>query len=101
VRRDGSASVTCAQGPVLAQSDDLNVLMRLAEGGMGVVLAPSYCVQEAVNAGRLINLVPDWSLDIRMGNVVKLLTLPWPQLGPVARAFTQFLQAALPLGSTD
>ncbi len=92
VRRDDSDAVVCARAPAAVQSDDLNVLVRLAEGGMGVVLGPSYCVQEAVAAGRLVELLPEWSLNIRQGNVVQLLTLPRPQLGAVARAFAKFAQ---------
>lgn len=92
VRRDGSDAVICARAPAAVQSDDLTVLVRLAEGGMGVVLAPSYCVRDAVAAGRLVELLPDWDLDIRQGNTVQLLTLPRPQLSAVARAFAKFVQ---------
>lgn len=92
VRRDGSASAICPRAPAAVQSDDLTVLVRLAEGGMGVVLAPSYCVQDAVAAGRLVELLPGWNLNIRQGNAVQLLTLPRPQLGAVARAFAKFVQ---------
>ncbi|WP_294771538.1 LysR family transcriptional regulator [uncultured Rhodoferax sp.] len=91
VRRDGTDAVICARAPAAVQSDDLTVLVRLAEGGMGVVLAPSYCVQDAVAAGRLVELLPDWSLNIRQGNTVQLLTLPRPQLSAVARAFAKFV----------
>lgn len=92
VRRDGGASAICPRAPAAVQSDDLTVLVRLAEGGMGVVLAPSYCVQDAVAAGRLVELLPGWNLNIRQGNAVQLLTLPRPQLGAVARAFAKFVQ---------
>lgn len=92
VRRDGSASAICPRAPAAVQSDDLTVLVRLAEGGMGVVLAPSYCVQDAVSTGRLVELLPGWNLNIRQGNAVQLLTLPRPQLGAVARAFAKFVQ---------
>nr|WP_315463592.1 LysR family transcriptional regulator [uncultured Rhodoferax sp.] len=92
LRRDGSDAVICARAPAAVQSDDLTVLVRLAEGGMGVVLAPSYCVRDAVVAGRLVALLPDWDLDIRQGNTVQLLTLPQPQLSAVARAFAKFVQ---------
>jgi len=92
LRRDGSDAVICARAPAAVQSDDLTVLVRLAEGGMGVVLAPSYCVRDAVAAGRLVELLPDWDLDIRQGNTVQLLTLPRPQLSAVARAFAKFVQ---------
>lgn len=102
VRRDGSASAVCARAPAAAQSDDLVSLIRLAEGGMGVVLTPSYCVQDAIAAGRLVELLPEWALNIRQGSTVQLLTLPRPQLGAVARAFVKFVQdnapnSALPL----
>ncbi|MDZ7921219.1 LysR family transcriptional regulator [Rhodoferax sp.] len=96
VRRDGTDAVLCARAPAAGQSDDLAVLMRLAEGGMGVVLAPSYCVQDALAAGRLVELLPDWDLDIRQGNTVQLLTLPRPQLSAVARAFAKFVQEQAP-----
>lgn len=92
VRRDGGASAICPRAPAAVQSDDLTVLVRLAEGGMGVVLAPSYCVQDAVATGRLVELLPGWNLNIRQGNAVQLLTLPRPQLGAVARAFAKFVQ---------
>ncbi len=92
LRRDGSDAVICARAPAAVQSDDLTVLVRLAEGGMGVVLAPIYCVRDAVVAGRLVELLPDWDLDIRQGNTVQLLTLPRPQLSAVARAFAKFVQ---------
>ena len=92
LRRDGSDAVICARAPAAVQSDDLTVLVRLAEGGMGVVLAPGYCVRDAVASGRLVELLPDWDLDIRQGNTVQLLTLPRPQLSAVARAFAKFVQ---------
>lgn len=96
VRRDGSDAAICARAPAAVQSDDLTVLVRLAEGGAGVVLTPSYCVQDAVAAGRLVELLPDWSLSIRQGNTVQLLTLPRPQLSAVARAFAKFVQEQAP-----
>ncbi len=79
--------------PGAVQADDLLSLVALAEQGTGVVLAPDYCVADAVAAGRLVDLLPDWHLPIPQGDEVQLLTLPVRQLGPVARAFVDFAMA--------
>lgn len=90
---DSDPSVTVS-GTGVVHADDLLPLVSLAERGVGVVIAPDFCVAQALNAGRLIDLLSGWHLPISQGDEVQLLTLPGRQFGPAARAFVAFaLQA--------
>jgi DNA-binding transcriptional LysR family regulator len=83
-----------AQG--MSYSEDLDSLIGLALAGMGVVLAPDYGVAEPVKAGRLVDLLPGWSLQITEGYTVQALTLPLPLASASARALVRFVAARLP-----
>lgn len=79
----------------LCYSEDLDSLIGLALAGMGVVLAPDYGVAEAVADGRLVDLLPGWSLQITEGYTVQALTLPLPLASASARALVNFVTARL------
>ena len=69
----------------------MQALVALARLGQGVVLAPDFCVQEDVAAGRLHNLLPDWHLPIAEGDCVQALTLPVHTAGANARALVRLV----------
>lgn len=86
-------------GEAAVHGEDLLTLVRLAESGVGVVLTPDYCVADALRAGTLVDLLPEWHLPISQGEEVQLLTLPWRQVGPAARAFMAFALEQRAVGS--
>lgn len=45
-------------GPAIADNGD--VLATLAEAGMGITLLPRFIVDEALRAGRLVPILPEW-----------------------------------------
>ena len=72
-------------------ADSLETLVALALRGRGAVLAPDFCVREAVARGELIDLLPDWELPIAEGNYVQALTLPVHTAGANARALVHMV----------
>ncbi len=84
-------------------ADSLEALVALARHGQGVVLAPDFCVQSDLAAGRLHDLLPDWHLPIAEGDCVQALTLPVHTAGANARALVhlvaQRLEHAIPIRS--
>jgi DNA-binding transcriptional LysR family regulator len=92
-RRDGES--TSVDGSGLVYSEDLDSLIGLALAGTGVVLAPDYAVAEALQDGRLIELLPGWSLQITDGYLVQALTLALPLAPASARALVKFVAERL------
>lgn len=76
-------------------ADSLEALVALARRGQGVVLAPDFCVQADLAAGRLHDLLPDWHLPIAEGDCVQALTLPVHTAGANARALVRLVAARL------
>ncbi|QDL56220.1 LysR family transcriptional regulator [Rhodoferax aquaticus] len=76
-------------------ADSLEALVALARMGQGVVLAPDFCVQEDLAAGRLHNVLPDWHLPIAEGDCVQALTLPVHTAGANARALVHLVAQRL------
>lgn len=72
-------------------ADNLEALVELARRGQGVVLAPDFCVQADVAAGRMVDLLPDWELPIAEGDCVQALTLPVHTAGANARALVRMV----------
>lgn len=92
--RSGKMSETVELQPHIS-ADSLEALVALARLGQGVVLAPDFCVQEDVAAGRLHNLLPDWHLPIAEGDCVQALTLPVHTAGANARALVHLVAQRL------
>jgi DNA-binding transcriptional LysR family regulator len=92
--RTGDARETVELQPHIS-ADSLEALVALARLGQGVVLAPDFCVQEDVVAGRLHNLLPDWHLPIAEGDCVQALTLPVHTAGANARALVHLVAQRL------
>ena len=77
------------------QGDDLSALISLAEAGDGIVFAPDFAVQKALAAGRLVNVLPHWQLQLPEGNSVYALSLPARYAGEAARALIRLVQLQL------
>ena len=77
------------------QGDDLSALISLAEAGDGIVFAPDFAVQKALAAGRLVNVLPHWQLQLPEGNSVYALSLPARYAGEAARALIRLVQSQL------
>lgn len=92
--RSGDASETVELQPHIS-ADSLESLVALARLGQGVVLAPDFCVQEDLAAGRLHNMLPDWHLPIAEGDCVQALTLPVHTAGANARALVHLVSQRL------
>jgi DNA-binding transcriptional LysR family regulator len=59
--RPGSASVTCRFRSSLMTNTSLGV-QAAARVGAGLAILPDYAVKDDISAGRLVRLLPEWSL---------------------------------------
>lgn len=95
--QDGRTSVTL-RGPDQAQhdwqhqpryvADDLETLLRAALAGVGVALLPDYMCRPALDAGRLVQLLPGWSPP---EGIVHAVFASRRGLVPAVRAFLDHL----------
>lgn len=92
-RRD--TQTLSVDGNGLIYSEDMDSLVGLALAGAGVVLAPDYAVRDALGDGRLIELLPGWSLQLTEGYLVQALTLALPLAPASARALVNFVAERL------
>ncbi|MBX3566777.1 MAG: LysR family transcriptional regulator [Rhizobiaceae bacterium] len=70
--------------PAAVTSDSLGFLLQMCLGGHGVALLPAYVCQSALASGRLVNVLPDWSLEPHD------LTLVFPQRDNQSKAQAAF-----------
>lgn len=77
-------------GPLHANNGDL--LATAAEGGMGIALLPSFIVEEALAAGRLVAVMCEWQAPAISINAVYPTARRVPQK---TRAFIEFMVAHL------
>lgn len=75
-------------------ADDLLTLQRAALGGSGMCLLPDYMCEEALNSGRLVRLLPDWSAPV---GVVHAVFPTRRGLSPAVRSFLDFLGEYVPV----
>ena len=71
------------------ETDDIMFARQLVQTGLGIAALPSFLAQHDVAAGRLINLIPRWSLE------VSGLWLLHPRSAHVPRKVTAFRDLAL------
>lgn len=83
--RDRSARVKTAGNLDLDQGE---LLIEAAVAGLGVCQALHFMVEDAIHAGRLIEILPDFAAP---GPVVHALCLPGQRSAPRIRAFIDFL----------
>src|SRR5690554_6807040 len=75
-------------------TDDMMVLREAAIDGLGIVSLPNYLCKEAVAAGHLVRVLPDWSLPMGIMHMV----YPYRRgLLPAVRVFIDFLAERLPI----
>lgn len=74
-------------------SDDIETLRRAAHAGAGVVRLSERMIHDDFEAGRLVPVLPDWSLR---PNQVYLAFLASKGLTPSVRAFVEYVCATLP-----
>lgn len=77
-------------GPAVADNGDL--LAILAEAGMGITLLPRFIVQESVDAGRLVEVLPEWKAPTISVNALFPASRRVPQK---TRRFIDFLSDRL------
>lgn len=90
---DGRSATVELQPATVA--DDLATLVQMACAGGAVVLAPEFSVRRDCAEGRLVDLLPGWSLHLPEGDTVHALTLPHPAAPAAARALVAFVAEAL------
>ncbi len=74
-------------------SDDVLTLQKAAIQGLGVVALPPYVCEEAVRAGQLRRILPDWTL----GTATMTALIPYRQgMLPSVRAFLDYLSEEVP-----
>lgn len=69
-------------------ADDLDTLVRAAQAGVGVALLPGYLCRPALDDGRLVQLLPDWSPPV---GIVHAVFASRRGLVPAVRAFLDHL----------
>ncbi|NRF72153.1 LysR family transcriptional regulator [Aquincola sp. S2] len=89
----GGEPVEVAVRPATA-GDDIDSLVAMARAGGGIVLAPDYCVQQDLQAGRLIDVLPGWQYPVGDGVCIQALTLPPASAGETARELVKFVREA-------
>lgn len=72
-------------------ADDLETLLRAALSGLGVALLPLYMCRDALDAGRLVQVLPDWCPPI---GIVHAVFASRRGLVPAVRAFLDHLGEA-------
>lgn len=72
-------------------ADDLETLLRAAQAGVGVALLPGYMCRPALDAGRLVRVLPDWSPPV---GIVHAVFASRRGLVPAVRAFLDHLGQA-------
>jgi DNA-binding transcriptional LysR family regulator len=74
--------------------------MRLAaiEAGLGVGCVPDFVAQEALDAGRVVRLLPEWAFDTNYQGMAYLLFAGSRYTAPKVRVFIDHLVAALATG---
>lgn len=90
LRRGDEELKVAAEGPFCANNGD--VLLAAAEAGLGVVLLPQFIVGDALAAGRLVEVLPDWRPP---PIAVHAMYPPNRQLPLRTRRFLDFLIEAL------
>lgn len=90
LRRGAEEWKVSAEGPLCANNGD--VLLAAAEAGLGLVLLPRFIVGDALAAGRLVEVLPDWRPP---PIAVHALYPPNRQLPLRTRRFLDFLIEAL------
>ena len=74
-------------------SDDMITLRTSAIAGGGITCLPAYMLRDAVLAGDLVPVLPDWAPHT---SIISVLTPPRAQSSRLASAFSEFLAAELP-----
>ncbi len=90
--RREAEEVAVPLSPRLA-SDDMATLRDSAIAGGGIACLPDYISSGLVKAGRLVPVLPDWSLPT---SSISVLTPPRAQSSRLTRAFSDFLARELP-----
>lgn len=94
LERGGERVRVRPDGPV--STDNGELLLQLAEAGMGAVLLPEFIAGESVASGRLVRLLPDWEAPPLTVHAVHLSARRVPMK---TRVFIDFLRASLEPGS--
>jgi DNA-binding transcriptional LysR family regulator len=96
VRSDDSVEVAVTGRYAVNHSE-----MRLAavEAGLGVGCVPDFVAHEALAAGRVVRLLPDWVFDNAYQGTAYLLFPASRHTAPKVRALIDHLVAALGLGA--
>ncbi|APO66040.1 LysR family transcriptional regulator protein [Rhizobium gallicum] len=79
---------TLVKPPPVMAADEPFVLLRAAAAGMGITILPTSVCREAIEQGRLIRILPEWTA----GNITTTVLLPHRrgQL-PSVRAVVEFI----------
>ncbi|WP_265304099.1 LysR substrate-binding domain-containing protein [Verminephrobacter eiseniae] len=90
----GTATASAVLTPRVS-SENIRFLLDCALEDMGVTLLPSYFTQDMVEAGRLVQLLPQWYSN-KNGSKLLIVTLPNRYPIPAAQALIDLLRAEVP-----
>jgi len=74
-------------------SDDMMTVRETALAGGGIACLPTYILRDAIEAGQLVTILPEW---ISPPSTISVLTPPRAQSSRLTRAFSDFLAAEFP-----
>jgi DNA-binding transcriptional LysR family regulator len=92
--RRGAEHVSIAIAPRHAIGNSL-ALATAAEQGAGIALIPRFSAEDAIKAGRLVVVLPDWIPDGSYARSAYLLYAPGSHVPPKVRAFVDYLTASI------
>jgi len=88
--REGDEVAVPVSGPLRANNGE--VLMEAARRGSGLVLSPEFIVREAIEAGDLVRMFPDWTVQ---SGAVWMLYPHRQHLAAKVRRFVEFVRDRL------
>jgi DNA-binding transcriptional LysR family regulator len=79
------------------RANDSEALLSAALNGLGVALLPTWLVGEALRAGKLVGLLPEWTWSIAPGSEAAIWCVYPPKkvVPPKVRAFIDFMVRTL------
>lgn len=89
----GNYSIKVALKPSVCCSD-MAALRTAAVRGAGIVGLPVYLLDLSLKQGQLISILPEWRLS---GSCISIITPPKRQTSRIAKCFTDFVAAELPI----
>jgi len=87
----GRKSLATMRSPVLV-SNDLDIVKDALLESLCMAVLPDYCVKPEISTGRLIRILPNWTVNARYGEQAYALHLPGRMMPRRVKRFMDFLR---------